>query len=105
MAPKAEAPKSSANLNLKVTESKDGKEVYTAAPVALRPLPATGSKDSLPPPPEEDEDDLSTPVAAGTVCKRKGCGKAFVSDEVSRSEDGEEAVCVYHPLPVRSIES
>lgn len=98
MTPKVEAPKSNTNVNLKVTESKDGKEVYSSA--SATPTPAASVAREPASPPEEEEDDLSVPVAVGTTCKRKGCGKSFVSDEVSRSGDGEEAVCVYHPLPV-----
>ena len=52
------------------------------------------------PAPVLEEDDLSTPVPVGTVCRRKGCGVAFISDEVNRQGDGEGTVCQYHPLPV-----
>ncbi|CAE6460757.1 unnamed protein product [Rhizoctonia solani] len=44
----------------------------------------------------EDEDDPSIPVAPGTLCKRPGCRKQFVSDEESRQGDGEAAQCNYH---------
>lgn len=99
-APKVEAPKPSADVNLKVTEGKDGKEVYSQSATPATSLPvSTGPRDP-PPPPEEEEDDLSAPVVPGTTCKRKGCGKSYVSDEVSRNGDSEEAVCVYHPMPV-----
>ena len=47
-----------------------------------------------------EQDDLSTPVPVGTVCRRKGCGVAFISEEVNRQGDGEGTVCQYHPLPV-----
>ncbi|THH29644.1 hypothetical protein EUX98_g4543 [Antrodiella citrinella] len=97
-APRSEAPKTSANVNLSVAEGKDGKEVYSVAPVTSKPPPATGPREPVPPA-EEDEDDLSASVPTGTICKRKGCGKTYVSDEVSRSGDGEEATCVYHSLP------
>jgi len=49
----------------------------------------------------EDEDDLDVPVTPGTVCKRKSCGVAFVSDEVNRIGDGDKTICTYHPAAVR----
>lgn len=50
---------------------------------------------------EEEEDDISAPVSVGATCRHKGCGKTYVSDEVSRLGEGEEAICVYHPKAVR----
>jgi hypothetical protein len=77
----------------------DGKEVYssnaqnqrieTVAAAVVRPTPVI-----------EEEDDLNIPVSVGTACKHKGCGVAFVSDEVNRKGDGEGTVCTYHPSPV-----
>lgn len=58
----------------------------------------------MPPPvveEEEEEEDLTISVAQGTICKRKGCGVAFVSDEVNRLGDGEGTVCSHHPKQVR----
>ena len=52
------------------------------------------------PAPVLEEDDLNATVPPGTVCRRKGCGVTFISDEVNRQGDGEGAVCHYHPLPV-----
>ncbi|KAK0458528.1 chord-domain-containing protein, partial [Desarmillaria tabescens] len=94
--------------NLAVSFSEDGKEVYTSEtvptntssqseskPPASQPIVST----QTPPPAIEEEDDLSVPVALGTKCLRKGCGKLFVSDELNRLGDGEGTVCVYHPSP------
>ena len=47
-----------------------------------------------------EEDDLSIPVQPGMVCRRKGCGVTFTSDEVNRQGDGEGVICHYHSLPV-----
>jgi len=47
----------------------------------------------------EEEDDLCASVEPGTVCKRKGCGVKFVSDDISRNGDGEGTVCTYHSSP------
>jgi len=46
-----------------------------------------------------EEDDLSAPVPPGTVCRRKGCGVTFVSDELNRQGNGEGVICCYHSLP------
>jgi hypothetical protein len=72
-----------------------------AAPVAALVAPRA----TTPAPPAEiaeDEDDPSVSVAPGTLCKRPGCRKPFVSDEESRQGDGEEAQCNYHASQVRS---
>ena len=45
-------------------------------------------------------DDLTKEVAIGTMCRRKGCGVTFISDEVNRQGEGEGPVCFHHPLPV-----
>ncbi|KAG2115122.1 chord-domain-containing protein [Suillus discolor] len=98
-APEVPAPAiktSSIASNLIVKEAKDGAEVYSTSTPKLAP-----PKPSIPPPVEapvvEDEDDLDVPVSPGTVCKRRSCGTAFVSDEVNRIGDGDETVCTYHP--------
>ena len=86
----------------------DGKEVYT------RPAPSTSAPtrppvvDSRPPPAPkeeevEEEDDLEIRVEPGTKCRRSGCGKEFVNDEVNRVGDGAEAVCMYHPKEVSCV--
>jgi hypothetical protein len=88
---------------MKMSKTSDGREVFTTASLApTTPSPSTPAPASIPaPPPAEDEDDVLVPVQAGKKCLRLGCGKEFVSDEVSRFGSGEEAVCVYHPSPVR----
>ncbi|OAX38904.1 chord-domain-containing protein [Rhizopogon vinicolor AM-OR11-026] len=92
----APAPKVSSNVNVTLKETKDGAEVYSSnAPKVASPKPS--SPTPVEAPVVEDEDDLSVPVTVGTICKRKGCGVAFVSDEVNRIGDGNEAVCTYHP--------
>lgn len=42
------------------------------------------------------EDDTSVEVAPGTLCKRRGCGYKFVSDDLSRNS-GPESSCQFHP--------
>ncbi|KAG8715535.1 hypothetical protein FRC11_003286 [Ceratobasidium sp. 423] len=82
--------------------NKTGIESATAAlslTPSAPPVAAAASRVTTPAPPAEiieDEDDPSVPVAPGTVCKRPGCRKRFVSDEESRQGDGEEAQCNYH---------
>ncbi|PFH50082.1 hypothetical protein AMATHDRAFT_146021 [Amanita thiersii Skay4041] len=100
-APQPEVQKAQATSSrLTTVESRSGTEVYTtvgadqAAQAPPRVAPPT-----QPIPVVEEEDDLSVPVAPGTVCKRKGCGVAFVSDEANRLGNGEGTVCVYHPKP------
>ncbi|KAF4604144.1 hypothetical protein EYR40_001327 [Pleurotus pulmonarius] len=91
-----EPAKSSPNTSLHMTETLDGKEVYGSS----KPT-RTASQDTkiAPTPIIQEEDDPSVPVSPGTPCRRKGCGVAFVSDALNRSEDGEGSVCTYHPLP------
>jgi hypothetical protein len=99
-APKQEPSQSAAPAHLTTTKTEPGtgEETFASTPVRA-PLPAATA--APPPPPEpEEEDDHSVSVSAGTLCRRKGCGKAFVSDEVSRHGDGPEAKCVYHPKSV-----
>ncbi|KIJ69581.1 hypothetical protein HYDPIDRAFT_124193 [Hydnomerulius pinastri MD-312] len=97
--PQAPTPASTSTLTM--TESADGKEVYSTA----KAVPKENSTSAIaaplapPPPPAEDEDELSVPATTGTLCKRKGCGVAFVSDEENRIGDGEGTVCTYHPAP------
>ena len=52
------------------------------------------------PVPVVEIDDLTKEVAIGAMCRRKGCGITFISDEVNRQGEGEGTVCFYHPLPV-----
>ena len=99
-----EAPKSNTNVNLKVTGSDSGKEVYTSGPAAS--TLATPGNAALftaaaqPEPTIEEEDDISIPVDHGTPCRRKGCSVTFESNEAHRIGDGQGTVCVYHPAPV-----
>ncbi|EKM55469.1 uncharacterized protein PHACADRAFT_94710 [Phanerochaete carnosa HHB-10118-sp] len=97
-APKPETPKPVSNATVSVVENKAGQETYiTSVPAAI---PITISTPATPPPPleeKEEEDDLSVDVPVGTACRHKGCGKTFISSEVSRLGEGEEAVCIYHP--------
>ncbi|KAJ1307783.1 hypothetical protein OPQ81_001869 [Rhizoctonia solani] len=84
--------------------NKAGIESATAALSLAPPVPPTTAtvpqaRAVTPAPPAdivEDEDDLSVAVAPGTMCKRPGCRKQFVSDEESRQGDGEGAQCKYH---------
>jgi hypothetical protein len=82
-----------------ITESADGKEIYTS-----RAAPTVSSIAQLAPPPveeeEEEAEDLAVPVNPGTVCRHRGCRVTFVSDDVNRVGDGEGTVCTYHPSAV-----
>lgn len=83
---------------------KHGTETYgsTPAPVVAA-VPATipqSTSTSAPPAPApepepvvEEEDDLSVAVPAGKTCLRRGCGHAYVSEDVSR---GDDVSCEYH---------
>ncbi|KAF9104851.1 hypothetical protein BGX27_009923 [Mortierella sp. AM989] len=74
---------------------KNGTETYGSAPAVAKPIATPASAPApAPEPVVEEEDDLSVPVAAGTTCKRRGCGHTYVSEEVSR---GDKAACQYHP--------
>ena len=90
-----------------MTESIDGKEVYTTFSTPSRPQKLAERSAAIPiaPPASskevEDEDDLEATVPYGTTCKRAGCKATFVSDEESRTGDGPGAKCVYHPKAVR----
>ncbi|KAI0687127.1 chord-domain-containing protein [Cytidiella melzeri] len=97
---KQEPPKSSGPSQLATakTDTESGVETYSSA---TAPAPASSPAPAVlpPPPPPEEEDDPSVSVSVGTLCRRKGCGKSFVSDEVSRRGDSPEGECVYHPKP------
>lgn len=98
--PKQEPPKQTPPPNLTLVEQQPGKETYSTKPAVPVPIAAPAQP---PPPPieqKEQEDDLAASVPEGTVCKRSGCGKTFVNDEVSRHGDGPEATCTYHPKAV-----
>jgi hypothetical protein len=100
--PKQQAQKFHTPTNLPVVERKPDVEVYGIAPKAVDDRAPEITSTALPPPVvEEEEDDLTISVARGTICKNKGCGVAFVSDEVNRLGDGEGTICSYHPKPVR----
>ena len=106
-----EAPKvepsgtSTPNGSLKMTETVDGKEVYTSSSARSRPqkpAPAERSEAIPTAPPAstkkaKDEDDLDATVPPGTACKRAGCEVTFVSNEENRIGDGPGTKCVYHP--------
>jgi hypothetical protein len=106
--PKVEpsATSSTPNRSLTMTESADGKEVYTssssvrgrpqqpaklsaATPVA-QPQPVSAEK-------VEEVDDLEATVPEGTPCQRASCKVTFVSDGENRIGDGPGTKCVYHP--------
>ncbi|KAJ3508026.1 hypothetical protein NLJ89_g5980 [Agrocybe chaxingu] len=102
--PAAPAAKLGPAPNISTHTTADGKEVFQVGGVN----PVSGSaavSSAVPaerptePTPVLEVDDLNTPVAVGTTCRRKGCGVTFVSDEVNRQGDSEGAVCHYHPLP------
>ncbi|KIJ17265.1 hypothetical protein PAXINDRAFT_175795, partial [Paxillus involutus ATCC 200175] len=92
------APKSAATETLTMMESKGGQEVYSIARPGPVPAQTPAPVVTLTPQ-AEAEDDPSVTVAPGTLCKRKGCGVAFVSDEENRTGDGEGTICTYHPAP------
>jgi hypothetical protein len=77
----------------------DGKETFRIG-VPKESTVSVPTDRPTPPPIILEEDDLNAPVSVGTICRRKGCGVVFVSDEVNRHGDGEGTVCRYHPLPV-----
>ncbi|KAL5533178.1 hypothetical protein ACEPAF_4954 [Sanghuangporus sanghuang] len=90
----SEPQKTSAPATIRSSETTDGKETFTTTSL-LSTLPSNKPKAPAPSPAEE-EDDPSIPVVPGTICRRKGCGVKFISDEESR---GDDAVCTYHPSP------
>ncbi|KAF8201626.1 chord-domain-containing protein [Pholiota molesta] len=79
----------------------DGKEVFRVGNVVQPIVSAAVPPEprAAPTPVALEVDDLNTPVAVGTQCRRKGCSTTFVSDEANRQGDGEGTVCHYHPLP------
>lgn len=101
-----QVPKPAVTEVLTMTESKEGKEVYSTGPtlqsqifaplLTSTTLPAESILPSSP-----EEDDLSVAVAPGTQCRRKGCSVTFASDTENRIGNGEGTVCTYHPAPVR----
>ena len=88
------------NKSLTMTETADGKEVYTtaSAPRSQKPteraaaIPAMPSNEA-----KVDEDDADAVVPPGTACKRTGCKVPFVSNEENRNGDGPGTKCLYHP--------
>ncbi|KAJ6606488.1 HSP20-like chaperone [Mycena vulgaris] len=97
-APRVEPPKPS-STSLTMTEAgSDGKEVYSSnnsVTQRIEPVATAVVRPTV----IEEEDDLNIPVSVGTTCKHKGCGIAFVSDEINRNGDGEGTMCTYHPSP------
>lgn len=99
-------PQPSTVSNVSMSESTDGKEIYSSMtstpskPVTnlnLEPRPKPVSI-----PVVEEEDDLDAEIKLGTKCRRTGCGTEFVSNETNRTGDGEGTICMYHPSPVRT---
>lgn len=85
---------------LTMTKSSQGSEVYSTSITKSAARPTTTPVTATPiDPPVEEEDDLSVSVVPGTICKRKGCGVIFVSDQENRTGDGAGTVCIYHPAP------
>ncbi|EGN96054.1 hypothetical protein SERLA73DRAFT_58926 [Serpula lacrymans var. lacrymans S7.3] len=97
--PKVETQKPHSNDTLTVMDYGAGKEQYTlVSPTVGKMEPAAViAAPKEPAPVVEEEDDLSVPVQTGAPCRHTGCGVAFVSDEVNRIGNGEEATCTYHP--------
>ena len=109
-APKVEpsAVSSTPNRSLKMTESADGKEVYTSSSARSRPPQEPAKLSAATPVAQpasaeiaEDEDDLEATVPKGAPCQRAGCKVTFVSDEENRIGDGPGTKCVYHSGAVR----
>lgn len=90
-----------------MTESADGKEVYTSSSARSRPQEPAKPSATIPVAPPvsaekvEEEDDLDATVPEGTPCQRAGCMVTFASDEENRIGDGSGTKCVYHPGAVR----
>jgi hypothetical protein len=108
-APKVEPLRTSStpNKSLTVTESADGKEVYTTASTARsqptqRPAVAPVAS-PVPTKQIEEEEDLQAFVPQGAPCKRAGCKVNFASNEENRVGDGPGTKCVYHPGAVGMI--
>ncbi|KAH9981266.1 HSP20-like chaperone [Lactifluus volemus] len=101
-APKVEPLRTSStpNKSLTVTESADGKEVYTTSTARSQPTqrPAVAPVASPAPTQQiEEEEDLQAFVPQGAPCKRAGCKVNFASNEENRVGDGPGTKCVYHP--------
>ena len=99
---------STSNKSLIMTETADGKEVYTTVSAPSRAQKPTEPAAAVPTPPpasnkeaEADEDDPDVVVPPGTACKRAGCKVTFVSNEENRNDDGPGVKCLYHPGAVR----
>jgi hypothetical protein len=90
-----------------MTETADGKEVYTTRSALGQPQERAAAIPAAPPASnkevEADEDDLDAIVPLGTACKRSGCKVTFVSNEESRNGDGPGTKCVYHPGAVSFV--
>ncbi len=91
-----------------MTETADGKEVYTTRSALSRPQKPIETAAAIPTAApaskkeaEADEDDPDAIVPLGTTCKRAGCKVTFVSNEENRNGDGLGTKCVYHPGAVR----
>jgi CHORD len=98
---------STPNRSLTMTESADGKEVYTSSSARSRSqqpakISATPVAPPVPTKKVEEADDLKAIVPEGTPCQRAGCKVTFVSDEENRTGDGPGTKCVYHPEAVRT---
>jgi hypothetical protein len=101
--PKLAPPVSKGITNVVETESNHHQATFVPIQnsTPVRPAPANGAPAEVKTPSvREEEDDVTVPVDPGTICRRKGCGAAFVSDSVNRLGDGEGTVCTYHPSDV-----
>ena len=88
------------NISASIVDGKEFFQVGNQPPPPRAAAAAPAEAPQTPAPVMLEEDDLNTTVSPGTVCRRKGCGTIFVSNEVNRQGDGEGTVCHYHPLPV-----
>ncbi|TDL27303.1 chord-domain-containing protein [Rickenella mellea] len=102
--PKIEKPKASSATTIQalgagdVGDTQKSMSHLSMQSNATSSVPAPRGSPS-PAPVVEEEDNLDAAVAQGTKCRRKGCGKEYVNDDVSRLGDGEGVKCVYHPAP------
>jgi hypothetical protein len=88
-------------VNLSISESANGQEVYTVGSKWQRPASNTPHPERRPAAVVEEEEDLSVKVQPGTRCRHNGCTVVFESDEVNRLGEGKGTVCTYHPSTVR----
>ncbi|KAI0319796.1 HSP20-like chaperone [Amylostereum chailletii] len=97
--PKPDPPKEGSRPapSLSMSETHDGKEVYTSHAAVKHVAPAAPMTSAPPTIVEEEEEDLDALVPPGTTCRHKGCDVAFQSDEENRKGDGAGTVCTYHP--------